>query len=140
MARRPIVVRLVDHNGREREPTRADRRAIAQAVAAGKVKNGDTIAIEYRRTNPTDAEEAYTAFHWGNAPRRRRNAKLPDYSELYALGKLRAVEYQAEKGKTDAIWVHEFSAPYPTLTATADGKLGPIVGGGAFVTSRGIER
>lgn len=122
------------------QPTKRDLDAIGKAVAAGKVKDGDTVRVEYRRRNPTDAEEAYEAFHWGRKPRRNRKVQLPDFDELYALGELRQVEYVAKKGDTLATWVHDFTAPYPTLTATPDGKLGPIVGGAAFVTERGIEK
>lgn len=124
----------------KRRPTARQLEAIGAAIESGKLKNGDRVDVQFRRGNPTDAEEAYTAFHWGRKPRSKRKTKLPDYSELYVLGELHQVEYVAKKGDTYATWVHDFSKPYPKLTATPQGKLGPIVGGAAFVTERGIER
>ncbi len=58
--------------------------------------------------------------------------------EVFELGKLRYAEYQTRKGDQAAIWCHDFSWPYPSLTGTADGRLGPILGGNARVTERGI--
>jgi hypothetical protein len=124
----------------KRKPTARDLRAIGEAIQAGELKDGDTVDVKYRRGNPTDAEEAYTAFHWGRKPRGAKTINLPDFGQLYVLGKLTQVEYEAKKGDTDATWVHDFEKPYPVLTATPDGKLGPIVGGRAHVTERGIER
>lgn len=122
-------------------PSKRDLEAIARAVQTGAVQSGDTVqVVDGRRLNPTDARQAYTAFHWGNAPRKTKRVKLPSYRQLYALGKLRQVEYETVKGRQHAIWYHDFKKPYPTLTATPDGQLGPIVGGGAVVTPRGIER
>lgn len=111
--------------------------AVQAAVAMGKIKNGDTVDV---LENPTNAERAYAEFHWGRKPSGVKKVNLPDYSELYVLGDLRQVEYATRKGETKAIWYHDFSKPYPKLTATPDGRLGPIVGGACFVTSRGIEQ
>ena len=124
----------------EGKPTKRDLAAIRKAVTEGLLRDGDCVqAISYRK-NPTDAREAFRSFHWGRPPRGARKVTLPDYGELFVLGKLRAVEYETKKGRTRAIWCHDFERPYPERTATPDGQLGPIVGGGAYVTSRGIER
>ncbi len=70
-----------------------------------------------------------------------KKVRLPSYSHgVFELGKLRAVEYETTKGGERAVWVHQFEKPYPSLTGTPGGQLGPIVGGGAFITERGIER
>jgi len=134
-----------------RKPTPRELAAIRLAVRRGQLKNGAHIApiaswaqsVPPRvRANPsTDAEAAYTEFHWGRGPRRNRRVTLPDYAEgVYELGQLVAVEYHAKKGcERAAVWRHEFSKPRPSLTATPRGKLGPIVGGRAHVTRRGIE-
>jgi hypothetical protein len=84
---------------------------------------------------------AHTAFHWGNPPRKLVRARVPRFEAgVYELGKLRAVEYETTKGRERATWVHHFSRPYPILTATDKGRLGPILGGRAVVTPRGIEK
>lgn len=127
-----------------RPPTRAELRALQGAARAGKLRNGDRARPGH--VNPSSsrsvahAREAFTEFHWGNRPKRNTRVRLPDFSALYKLGDLVAVEYLAKKGNERAIWVHKFSRPRPALTATPDGRLGPIVGGRAFVTERGIER
>lgn len=124
----------------DRPPTRAELGAIARGVREGRIRDGDRVGPGRANPAPLAAERAYQKFHWGNKPRRIKRRNLPDYSELFALGRLRAVEYETTKGDEHAIWVHPFEKPYPTLTATPSGRLGPIVGGGAFVTERGIER
>ena len=99
------------------------------------------------KTNPANvalseasqAVEASTEFHWGDEPERARRVALPDFSQLFEIGKLRELTYETTKGGQAALWEHEFSEPYPSVTATPDGKLGPIVGGAAVVTERGIE-
>lgn len=131
--------RCVIHWACGRNPTRAELRAIGRAWRAGFIRCGDSVAPARRRFNPSDAEGAFTEFHWGRSPRRIRRTNLPDLSELFELGKLRAVEYSTTKGRTRATWVHPFRKPYPSLTATPDGQLGPILGGRAVVTRRGIE-
>ena len=129
-----------------RPPTPAEQHAIAQGYRSGVIRDGDEVGpgLARRVGNPSTAPHASTAyesFHWGNPPDQTQRVQLPSYSQgLYALGKLRAVEYETTKGDEHAIWVHQFRRPYPTLTATPSGKLGPIVGGGAFVTDRGIEK
>jgi len=97
----------------------------------------DTLGV---LENPeADAESAFEAFHWGETPKRGpRPRRLPDFSELYEIGELVRVEYLTTKGGERAIWVHDFSRPYPVLTATPKGRLGPILGGRARVTPRGI--
>lgn len=120
----------------EKPPTRAELRAIGAAYRAGRLHAGDRVCCA--RTNPSPASEAYREFHWGRGPSRRRNVRVPAAREVFSLGKLRAVEYEARKGSQNAIWVHAFGRPYPTLTGTPDGRLGPIVGGAARVTRRGI--
>jgi hypothetical protein len=97
-------------------------------VKLGHGRKGSAAAREYERT------------HWGEQPKRLRHLRLPSFGELYELGKLRAVEYETSKGGEHAIWVHKFTKPYPSLTATPRGKLGPLVGGAAVVTERGIEK
>jgi len=138
------VARATIHWDCERPPTRVELAAIRRAYARGELRSGDHVrpAGRYRGVlrNPSSAAEmAYQDFHWGRAPRRKRRHEMPAPLEVYELGKLRAVEYQTKKGTQDAIWVHDFSWPWPILTGTADGKLGPILGGGARVTERGIE-
>lgn len=125
-----------------RAPTRAELRAIARGVKAGRIRSGDHVgpARAAVRKNPSAAEDAYREFHWGRPHKRIRRVNLPSYKRgLYELGKLVAVEYETQKGRERAIWVHHFDSPRPTLTATPSGKLGPIVGGRAYVTERGIE-
>jgi len=135
-----------------RKPTPRELAAIRLAVRRGQLRNGAHIApiagwaqsVPPRvRANPSTpaAAEAYREFHWGRGPKHTRRVTLPDYSEgVYELGKLVAVEYEAKKGReAKAVWRHEFSKPHPSITATPRGKLGPIVGGRAHVTRRGIE-
>jgi hypothetical protein len=121
-------------------PTRRELAAIARAVRAGRVRAGDHVSCARARRNPapTAAESAYREFHWGKPPRRRRLAEVPTPAEVFELGKLLYVEYLARKGDQTAIWCHDFSRPLPSLTGTANGELGPIVGGSAKVTERGI--
>jgi hypothetical protein len=119
-----------------RAPTRAELRAIGAAFRAGRIRNGDRVCCA--RRNPSPASSAYREFHWGRGPKRRRRVNVAAHPEVFELGKLRAVEYETRKGKQDAIWVHQFSRPFPILTGTPDGQLGPIVGGAARVTKRGI--
>lgn len=123
-----------------RPPTAAERAAIAKAAERGDLKDGATAAPG-RAVRKSRAEAAFRKFHWGRRPRKTRRVRLPDYGEgLFALGKLRAVEYETRKGDQDAIWVHKFDRPFPILTGTPSGRLGPIIGGGHFITARGIER
>lgn len=119
-----------------RPPTAAERRALARAWNAGELRNGDRVSTAQR--NPSPAGEAYREFHWGRKPRQRRTVNVPTPPEVFELGKLRAVEYETRKGNQSAIWVHAFGRPFPTLTGSANGRLGPIVGGAARVTRRGI--
>ena len=124
-------------------PTARALAAIRSGWKSGAIQPGDRLSSGRVRKNPSTApaaRNAYTAFHWGNLPDRVRTVQLPSYSSgVYELGELRAVEYQTRKKRVLARWVHEFKSPYPVLTATPSGKLGPIVGGRAFVTKRGIE-
>lgn len=131
------------HWSGSRAPTRAELRAIGLGVRSGRIRAGDRVGpgTVARRANPSGPERAYREFHWGNAHRRTDRVTLPNYAGgLYKLGDLVAVEYEARKGNESAIWVHKFSRPRPALTATAAGQLGPIVGGRAYVTERGIEK
>lgn len=121
-----------------RAPTRCELRAIGQAYRRGELVDGDRVAPAVVRSNPSPAEEAYTEFHWGREPQEARKVDVPHAPEVFELGALRAVEYETKKGDTAAIWVHRFGRPFPTLTATPGGRLGPIVGGGARVTKKGI--
>lgn len=129
----------------KRKPTRVELAAIRRAVACGQLRSGAHIApAAPTRSNPDAAKAAYKRFHWGREPRRVTRAVLPDLREgVYELGELVAVEYRAKKGrnaKRADVWRHQFESPRPTLTATPSGRLGPIVGGGAHVTERGIEQ
>jgi hypothetical protein len=107
-------------------------------VRSGQLRDGDHVRGIRARTNPSPAERAYTEFHWGKAPKRRRRHDVPMPLEVFELGKLTYAEYLADKGGEKALWCHDFGWPYPSLTGTADGELGPILGGGARVTERGI--
>ncbi len=121
-------------------PTKAELSALQRAAARGELPAHGTIQ-RATKSQVASAGKAYERFHWGTGPDRVRKVRLPDYSRgVYELGKLRAVEYEATKGKERAIWVHLFTRPFPSLTATPRGRLGPIVGGAAFVTERGIEK
>ncbi len=64
----------------------------------------------------------------------------PDDDVLYALGKLKAVIYEAEiDGKVND-YIHKFaSASQPFLATSYDGKHIHILGGKYEVTNRGIE-
>ncbi len=121
----------------QKPPTRAELRAIGRAYRAGRIPPGSRVSCA--RRNPSPAAEAYREFHWGRGPKRRRRVHVPADREVFELGKLRAVEYETTKNQEHAIWVHPFGRPFPILTGTADGRLGPIVGGAARVTKRGIE-
>lgn len=123
-----------------RRPNKAELSAIQNAARRGELRDGASAGpAKAVRTNR--ARAAYESFHWGKRPNRSRKVRLPSYDAgLFELGRLRAVEYEAVKGDEHAIWVHKFSRPYPILTGTPSGKLGPIVGGQAFITSRGIEK
>lgn len=121
-------------------PTKAELRALKAAARRGELPKNGTL----RRATKVQAEAAarsFERFHWGEKPKKVRRVRLPSYSKgVYELGKLRAVEYETVKGGERAVWVHKFSAPFPSLTGTPGGKLGPIVGGRAFITERGIEK
>jgi hypothetical protein len=122
-------------------PTAAELRAIGAAWRAGRIPAGARVSCAPAgrvRRNPSPAADAYREFHWGRAPKKRRRVQVPASSEVFELGKLRAVEYETRKGNENAIWVHPFGRPFPTLTGTPDGRLGPIIGGAARVTKRGI--
>ncbi|MHC4218177.1 MAG: hypothetical protein ACYSU7_06930 [Planctomycetota bacterium] len=124
-----------------RAPTRDELRAIGAAWRAGRIRHGDRVScarLPRVRRNPSPASEAYREFHCGRGPKRRRSVSVPASPEVFELGKLRAVEYETRKGNESAIWVHPFGRPFPILTGTPDGRLGPIVGGAARVTERGI--
>ncbi|HXS82635.1 MAG TPA: hypothetical protein VN896_07920 [Methylomirabilota bacterium] len=122
-------------------PTKAEQRAIAAGIRSGKIRSGAVLRRGKKSLRAARAAAEYTKFHWGERPSKRVRVKLPSYDAgIYELGKLRAVEYEASKGGERAIWVHKFTRPYPSLTATPGGVLGPIVGGAAVVTKRGIER
>jgi hypothetical protein len=127
----------------KRPPTAAQKRALAKAAKSGKLRSGDRVGPARVRKNPSGAEHAYREFHWGNGHDRVERVRLPSYKQgLYKLGDLVAVEYRTRKGRgrdSDAIWVHHFGRRKPILTATPSGKLGPIIGGQARVTPRGIE-
>jgi len=120
-------------------PTAAELRVLRNAARAGKLPKHGTITRAHMIKS--GAAQAFERFHWGEKPKRVKKVRLPSYSAgVFELGKLRAVEYETTKGGERAIWVHQFERPYPSLTGTPSGKLGPIVGGGAFITERGIER
>lgn len=121
-------------------PTALERRALQRAANRGELRDGDRVHVARVNPAPTAAQDAYTRFHWDRKPKRTRNTRLPNFAQLYELGKLKRVEYETRKGNETAIWVHDFTAPFPSLTATPSGRLGPIVGGRAIVTERGIER
>lgn len=91
-----------------------------------------------RRRNPSHAEREYERFHWGTKAKRKVRVNLSTPRELFEIGKLRRVEYETVKKGERATWYHDFSRPFPSLTATPSGKLGPIVGGRAKVEPRGI--
>jgi hypothetical protein len=115
-------------------------RALQAAARRGELPANGTI----RRATKVKAGAAvreFERFHWGEKPKKVKRVRLPSYGKgVYELGKLRAVEYETTKGGERAVWVHQFSAPFPSLTGTPGGKLGPIVGGRAFITERGIEK
>jgi hypothetical protein len=117
-------------------PTAAERRVIMNGIRNGTIQNGAVL----KRASTREAAEAYRRFHWGNKAKKAVRTRLPDFNQLFELGKLVKVEYISKKGKEDAIWVHSFSKPYPSLTGTPGGRLGPIVGGRAHITERGIEK
>lgn len=117
-------------------PSARERQAIARAFAAGRIKAGDHLG----RSSSASAEREFKAFHWGRAPKRAALVKAPGLEHgIYELGELVAVEYETIKGRERAVWVHQFGKPRPKLTATPSGRLGPIIGGKARVTPRGIE-
>jgi hypothetical protein len=124
-------------------PTKAELRVLQNAARRGKLPKHGTIRRARAKTAKTARAPVreYESFHWGEAPKKVKHVRLPSYDGgIYELGKLRAVEYETTKGGERAIWVHQFSDPFPSLTATGRGKLGPIVGGRAYVTERGIEK
>lgn len=121
-------------------PSPRELAALRRAALRGELPEHGTI----RRANPSKAGRAareFERFHWGEKPKRARRVKLPSFERgIYELGKLRAVEYETTKGGERAVWVHKFTRPFPSLTGTPSGRLGPIVGGAAIVTERGIEK
>lgn len=121
-----------------RPPTPAEKRALRRAAKNMRPGRYKVQAVRAKRRNPSEGERAFQRFHWGNPPTRTRSVKLPRYNELYELGDLVRVDYLTEKGDEKAIYFHEFEGALPKLTATPGGKLGPIVGGSARVTERGI--
>lgn len=134
-----VATRQIDWRGRKR-PNAREMAAIVKA--AREIPGSGRLVAKpgrapRRLVNPSPAADAYKSFHWGEPPRRRRNYATPR-GPLYELGTLRTVEYETSKGGERAIWVHDFSRPRPVLTATADGRLGPILGGRATVNRRGI--
>lgn len=93
-----------------------------------------------RRANPTKAEDAFEAFHWGRRPRRKLVADVPPLpAEAFELGKVISITYEATKGRQHAAWEHDFGEPRPTLAADPEGEQLLILGGGYRVTDRGIE-
>lgn len=126
-------------NAKARAKAELNRGNLSRRKYGQIVRKADRILATCAKSNPTDAADAFERFHWGEQSTGERVLELPEYRELYALGKLKTVEYETSKGGECAIWVHEFDSPEPTLTATPDGELGPIVGGRAHVTERGIE-
>ena len=134
MTRRPVVT--WDAPGR---PTARQSRAIAAGLRSGAIRPGDHVGPAPRRNPSTAAASAFREFHWGRDAKRRRVVQVPADTEFFQLGRLRAVEYETRKGRKIGVWRHEFGPPYPALTGTADGRLGPIVGGAARITKRGIE-
>lgn len=123
-------------------PTKAELAALRRMAKRGQLPKSGTITRKVMtRAQIARTAAAYEKFHWGEQPKRVHRVRLPSFTGgLFELGKLRAVEYETTKGRERAVWVHKFSAPYPSLTGTARGKLGPIVGGRAIITERGIER
>lgn len=121
-----------------RPPTAAQKRAIMHGVQAGKIRSGDSVGPGNKRL--AGAKRAYKRFHWGKKHSRVQVRKVPSFDQLYELGALVEVAYETTKGKERAIWVHKFTHPRPVLTATPRGRLGPIIGGRAIVTERGIEK
>lgn len=135
MKRRPAVV--LEWKERHR-PNARERFALALAAVALSPGRYEVRRGRARRENP-DTARAYREFHWGEPAKSSRTVRVPNARELYELGKIVRVDYLTSKGGKEGIWFHEFSDPLPTLTATPGGKLGPIVGGRARVTERGIE-
>jgi hypothetical protein len=119
----------------KRRPTAAELRALGR-LPPGRYAAGP------RRSNPASSSAAareYERFHWGRRPRETIRVVPPSTSGgLYEIGRLRRVEYETTKGRERAIWYHDFSRPFPRLTATLAGRLGPIIGGRARVEPRGI--
>lgn len=116
-----------------RAPTRAELRAL-EGLPAGTFDAWPASKLE----GPI---ARHVAFHWGNPPRKVARVRHPDYRRgLFELGRLRRVEYETSKGRERAIYVHDFSRPYPLLTGDTAGRLGPILGGVARVEPRGIVR
>lgn len=121
-------------------PTKAEMVALRRAAARGELPKHGTLT-RATRSQAERAIKSYSRFHWGDPPKRVKRTRLPSYEHgLYELGKLRAVEYETVKGGERAVWVHKFSKPYASLTGTPSGRLGPILGGGHFITERGIEK
>lgn len=109
----------------------------AQLRALGRLPPG-AYRVNPGPRNPSDAEKEYERFHWGTKAKRKIRVKVSVPRELYEIGKLKRVEYETVKQGERATWYHDFTRPFPSLTATPSGKLGPIVGGRAKVEPRGI--
>ncbi len=129
--------RAVIHWRGSRPPTPAELLRIASMHLGPGTYEARPASV--RRNPETAAQSAYREFHWGVEPRKRARVTVPADREVFAIGKLTAVEYRTRKGRDRATWRHAFGRPFPVLTSTADGRLGPIVGGAARVTKRGIE-
>ena len=98
------------------------------------------------RKNPADADEVeagkklYEKFHWGREADKQDRGQMQISKVVASLGPIRAIEYEAKKGKNGkpTIWRHSFKRPYPILTSSPDGKQLYITGGGYAVRPEGI--
>jgi len=99
---------------------------------------GRSAGSIFQMANPSNAEAEYERFHWGTKAKRKIRVRVSTPRELFEIGKLRRVEYETVKKGERAVWYHDFERPFPSLTSTTGGKLGPIVGGQARVEPRGI--
>lgn len=108
------------------------RTAVARQASA--IEEFSTPATKARRTNPAavkaDAIRLYERFH-GHAPTGHRFERVPDLSQLVALGQALRIDYQLDpsnaRGARNTPYKHDFG-PGSTLLTDPTGRVLVIVG------------
>jgi hypothetical protein len=134
---REAIVRKLERGSR-----RERRTAVAIAKAERNRSEGPARRVNGAMGDRAAARE-YTRSHWGDPGRRsvrELGAANPKHGTAVRLGTLRAVHYEAVKGKKRGeivIWEHDFEGRRPTLVYNEGGLM--IAGGDYVVSEAGIE-